>query len=67
MIYSLGTVLRDGIGYCWKARDQENTVGGEPSTSPGSLIFSASLCIMKVVIVMEEVDIFTSRPLFSGS
>ena len=33
----------DGIGYRWKARDQENIVGEEPSPSPGSLVFAASL------------------------
>ena len=42
-IYSSGTVLEGGIGYRWKARDQENTVDGEPSPSPGSLVFAASL------------------------
>ena len=42
-IYSPGTDLGDGIGYRWKARDRENRVGGEPSPSPGSLVFAASL------------------------
>ena len=43
MISSSGTVLEGGIGYRWKARSQENTVDGEPSPSPGSLVFAASL------------------------
>ena len=67
MIYAPGTVLGDRIEYRWEARDQENTVDGEPSPSPGLSVFAASFCIMKVVIVMEEVDIFTSRTFFTSS
>ena len=68
MLYSSGTVLEGGIGYRWKALDQENTVDGEPSPSPCSSIFAASLLHHdRVVIVMEEVDIFISRSPFSGS
>ena len=43
MIYSSGTVLVGEIGCRWKARSQENIVGGEPSPSPDSLVFAAYL------------------------
>ena len=42
-IYSPGTVLEAGTGDSWKARSQENTMGGKPSPSPGSLAFAVSL------------------------
>ena len=66
-IYSPGTVLEGGTGDSWKARSQENTVGGKPSPSPGSPAFAASLLRHGGGHCHGEVDIFTSRLIFSGS
>ena len=66
-IYSPGTVLEGGTGDSWKVRSQENTVGGKPSPNPGLSALAAPLLRHGGGHCHGEVDIFTSRLIFSGS
>ena len=66
-IYSPGTVLEAGTGDSWKARSQENTMGGKPSPSSGSLAFAVSLLRHEGGHCRGGVNIFTSRLIFSDS